>query len=413
MAPKKQQSNMRQLPSSSSPPPQPLSLPPFQPVPKPLIPLTQHLSRDKIYLVHLDRAPWEAKLYSFVIPLVGYSLIALGLLYRFFSVATTYPAMFLAFLANANASSNSDDSNNKLPPSRHVLAELSRMMLGMVFDYVLANTVWPILARYFFGGSIGYRRLVGFKNTEIIVRESGGGWGTEVAAGINRAMAEMREKGGANKSNGNGKNKGKNTSADSSASSSAATALPRTVESALKEIILPACDARLLAEKPGPMLINAHWMMNVSLSREAHLMLMKRQASYGDFSTAVLINSNAASGNSGSNQRQQQQVGHPSQWLIWHIDPPSSLSSSSSAVTGEDTDSESSKTNEAERAKILNIQRKLCDLGHEDLFFRWVETVQYESSHPEGFTPERQKKAMDETKKLFDDAGVDFSEFCQ
>lgn len=360
------------------------TLPPFQPLPKPLHPLAPHLSRDKIYLLHLDRTPWEAKLYSFIIPFLGYTIIALGLLYRFLSVATTYPAFLLAFFDPPTTTINANTPTEAAAgqPNRRIIADFAWVALGMGFDYVLANTAWPIVARFFFGGAIGYRRAVGFSTTEIIVRESGGNWGQNVAAAI----------GGAVSKGGDGGNDATDTA---------------VMESALQDIIIPACDARLLAEKPGPMLTNAHWMMNARLSGEAYAMLMRREATYADFSTAVLVNSHATTTGAGASETQQQQqdqnqVGLPSQWFIWYTNAPPSASPESSAASDVSTN---------ERAKILQFQRKLSELGHEDLFYRWVEVVQYESSHPDGFTAERQEKAWDETKRLFQGAGLEFDEF--
>jgi hypothetical protein len=50
-------------------------------------------------------------------------------------------------------------------------------------------------------------------------------------------------------------------------------------------------------------------------------------------------------------------------------------------------------------------------MGHEDLFYRWVELVQYESTMPGGFTEGRQARAMQEARRMFNEAGVDFAKF--
>ena len=53
----------------------------------------------------------------------------------------------------------------------------------------------------------------------------------------------------------------------------------------------------------------------------------------------------------------------------------------------------------------------LTALGKENLFFRWVEMVQFESSAEGGFTAERQQQAVRKAKELFEGQGVDFEEF--
>ena len=60
------------------------------------------------------------------------------------------------------------------------------------------------------------------------------------------------------------------------------------------------------------------------------------------------------------------------------------------------------------REKILQFKKKLIEKGKENLFYRWVEVMQFETSQPGGFTEERQAKAMHEASKLFKEEGVDF-----
>lgn len=60
---------------------------------------------------------------------------------------------------------------------------------------------------------------------------------------------------------------------------------------------------------------------------------------------------------------------------------------------------------------MLKFKDKLTAIGHEDLFYRWVELVQYESTMPGGFTEGRQATAMREARRMFTEAGVDFAKF--
>jgi hypothetical protein len=50
----------------------------------------------------------------------------------------------------------------------------------------------------------------------------------------------------------------------------------------------------------------------------------------------------------------------------------------------------------------------LTALGKEDLFFRWVEMIQFETSQPGGFTHEKQVVAAQKIRDLFTSNGVDF-----
>jgi hypothetical protein len=61
--------------------------------------------------------------------------------------------------------------------------------------------------------------------------------------------------------------------------------------------------------------------------------------------------------------------------------------------------------------KIVAFKDELTALGKESLFFRWIELVQFESSQPGGFGPERQKKTMIKAKQMFEDQSIDFDKF--
>ena len=49
-------------------------------------------------------------------------------------------------------------------------------------------------------------------------------------------------------------------------------------------------------------------------------------------------------------------------------------------------------------------------MGKENLFFRWVDLLQYETSRPGGFTEERQAETLGKAKQVFEEQGVDFDE---
>jgi hypothetical protein len=63
------------------------------------------------------------------------------------------------------------------------------------------------------------------------------------------------------------------------------------------------------------------------------------------------------------------------------------------------------------RKKILAFKDELTAMGKENLFFRWVELIQYESTQPGGFGPDRQAEAVAKAKELFESQGIDFEKF--
>lgn len=97
------------------------------------------------------------------------------------------------------------------------------------------------------------------------------------------------------------------------------------------------------------------------------------------------------------------------QWIMWDFrkemymkDGPPLDRAAASKIEGDA---------EEGRKMMMRFRDKLTELGKEDLFFRWVELIQYESSRPGGFTKERQEDAGKQVKQLFVDAGIDFEEF--
>jgi hypothetical protein len=70
---------------------------------------------------------------------------------------------------------------------------------------------------------------------------------------------------------------------------------------------------------------------------------------------------------------------------------------------GKGTDQERTR-----QMQLLAFKDALAAMGKEDVFFRWVEMMQFESTQPGGFTPERQIIAARNVRDLFQSNGLDF-----
>jgi len=53
----------------------------------------------------------------------------------------------------------------------------------------------------------------------------------------------------------------------------------------------------------------------------------------------------------------------------------------------------------------------LTVLGKENLFFRWIEIVQYESTQPGGLSGQRRIEVMDKARDIWQAQGIDFDDF--
>lgn len=136
--------------------------------------------------------------------------------------------------------------------------------------------------------------------------------------------------------------------------------------------------------KTGYLLVDADWDLDYDAMIKAHEMVdparKDDRVALSEFRTAVLVNTDADG------------------WLIWRV---------------EDEDTAEARKRSAQSDQILAFKDKLTAMGKEDLFFRWVELIQYESTQPGGFTPERQRSAMLQAKELFERENVDFARFWQ
>lgn len=152
-------------------------------------------------------------------------------------------------------------------------------------------------------------------------------------------------------------------------------------ELTIKHKIMPALEKKHL-EKTGYLLEDENWTLDFRAIVAVHSLTSAKQLEFQDFDKAVLVF------NSPSN-------GSHSGWMIWRV------SKEDQPQTAE------------QRDVIIRFKDRLTAMGHEALFYRWVELVQYESNSPGGFTPERQAEAMREAMRMFEEKGIDFAMFWQ
>ena len=139
--------------------------------------------------------------------------------------------------------------------------------------------------------------------------------------------------------------------------------------------IMPAIDRKYLDTKTGYLLMDKNWNLDFTGMIAAHALVKQGKASFSDFRKTVIVYSEDHG------------------WLVWQ-------------VWKLDEGSQ-----EEGRRKIVLFKDKLTAMGKENLFFKWIELIQYETSQPGRFTEERQTGTMRKAKALFDSEGVDFDKF--
>lgn len=152
-------------------------------------------------------------------------------------------------------------------------------------------------------------------------------------------------------------------------------------ELTIKHKIMPALEKKYL-EKTGFLLEDKNWSLDFRAITDAHSLINTKKLYLNDFDKAVLVRYPPSKGPHGG-------------WMIWRV------SKADQPQTAEQRDT------------LIRFKDKLTAMGHEGLFYRWVELVQFESNSPGGFTPGRQAAAMREAKRIFEEKGIDFAKFWQ
>ena len=328
-------------------------LPPFTRIPESLATFVEPLSPEEVYLIHVDNSAHDLKRQTFVVPAIMNVLIAAGLAARIYMVRYFYPALLLTFVGLSSSTTLDTNAMTWLDMGKTIVFRTANVAL----DYFLLIIFlpWPIR---FVLGPVKWRRALGFRGHEIIVRRSQRIW--------SRTLVRNR--------------------------------WIRDDEANRDKIVAAVTPERI--SKPGYMLVDADWDLDYAAMIRAHDLVdptlpKKKKGNHitplDEFRTAVLVHTDAHG------------------WLIWRVGDEDSTTSTTSTGTGTGASGTAAAQGSKQRDQLLAFREKLAALGKEDLFFRWVEIIQYESTQPGGFTVDRQQDAMVQAKLLFEQGGVDFS----
>jgi hypothetical protein len=130
----------------------------------------------------------------------------------------------------------------------------------------------------------------------------------------------------------------------------------------------------LQEQKTGYLLMNAYWDLDWARMVLAHRLVDKKELALEAFKGVVLVH-HAAYG-----------------WMSYD-------------VRGSGASSEDER-----RRQVFAFRDALAKLGKEDLFYRWVEIVQFEATQPGGFGPKEQEAAAKRIRDLFEKEDIDFDD---
>ena len=149
---------------------------PFAQAPSELEPFLRTLQKSKLYIVHLDKVPWQFKRKIFSVPLLTNFALASLIAWRLFVIVPFYRDLFFAAIGYDN-----DVLMDRTEKATGTLIWLTlERALSLLFDYLLIAFAAPWVATFFFGMPSNpalWRWRIGFRDTEIVVRVSQK-WGT-------------------------------------------------------------------------------------------------------------------------------------------------------------------------------------------------------------------------------------------
>lgn len=215
---------------------------PFAKAAERLNPFLDTLDPERLYIVHLDRLPWEFKRQIFAVPVFLNVVIVIILLWRWYTIVPAYLELAAHFL-RASPSINASFAEKVWLTLRRAV------MFGI--DFVLIRIIMPWPISFFLeqpANPVKWRRRVRFQDVEIIVRESRA-WG-----------AEELLRGG---------KKGEESPF-------------------FKTRVLPAVERRLLTEKTGYSMMGKDWDLDFASMINAAELCRKKELEEQDFETTVL-----------------------------------------------------------------------------------------------------------------------------
>ncbi|KAK4131482.1 hypothetical protein BT67DRAFT_427574 [Trichocladium antarcticum] len=323
---------------------------PFQPAPEALQPFYATLPKSHVYITHLDPRPAAFKRKIFLVPVAMNLAVALAFAWRMAYIAPYYLDLATSALGHANATTlRAADL-----PYRALILAVLRRALTFLLDFVLAVFVWPWPYEFLVGtgatSPAGWRWRVGFRDQELYVRRSRASW--------DRVLLAAPEQPGAK----------------------AADVLDEVTGRDARDAVLRrvgnATSPMFLGQKTGYLTMDGDWDLDWAGMVAATSLVDKKVVGLEAFKHPVVLLHHERMG-----------------WITVDLGMGDS---------GEQ---------EERRDQLLKFRDALTAIGKEDLFFRWVEMIQFETSQPGGFTPARQAAAAQKIRALFKEAGLDFDGF--
>ncbi|KAF2457703.1 hypothetical protein BDY21DRAFT_342565 [Lineolata rhizophorae] len=347
----------------------------FHPTAPSTAPFQSNLKPGSLYLTHIDTHSPAEKRNIFILSLLPNALAVLVLAWRIRSAYPTYISLVAASLALPSAATVDIEQSTWA----NIASETLWRTAMLTCDLVLVTAAWKWVVGAFVSGP-GYWRwkLGGVKEREVVVRMAK----TLKSDDVLKDLKEEEEAEQKPKQLGTGVGTEKRDA--------------RSVSSS-KDIVPRGLSPSYLRSKTGYLMQDREWALDFPAMVTAHLLLDSSAVSPTEFGPRVWAYCGEAHG-----------------WCVWDV---GNVAAPSSKVASNDTSIASRRREEIEedaRRKMRQFETRVSAIGHEDLFFRWLEVLHYESSRPgaNSWAPQEKKdNLLSSAKELFTDHGVDFEQF--
>ena len=335
--------------------------PPFTLASKKLSPFLFSLPRDHIYIISLDPHPRDFKRRLFAVPVLLNIFLSVVLIYRLRYALPTYLSLFLTTLGFETE----HQVTVQLSETGYLFSVLGERMMMMMGDFILFRFIggWPwgfflgwLGGTAGLGSPVAWRWRVGWRDVEIVVRRSRR-WDQSI---FGKVSQDLVRDGVGPRSVDEWLGRGK-------------------VDKVFQERIEPAVAKSWIRDKTGYLMMDKNWDLSFAGMIAAHGFVDDGVVPLDDFRTRVLVYSEQYGG-----------------WLVWDV------------WKEHEDGMEKSETGD----KLHTVRERLTKTGKENLFYRWIEVLQSETSlEPGPLTKERREKALNKIREEFDEEDVDFDDF--
>ncbi|KAL2117537.1 hypothetical protein VTJ04DRAFT_7197 [Mycothermus thermophilus] len=333
---------------------------PFQPITAPLVPLTETLPAGPLYIAHVDPRPATFKRNLFLVPVALNLAVVAAFVWRIWYISPYYFALLAAAFGYDTGGLQGPEATATLVSAAGLTwEELGRAILKragtFMLDFVLAVFVWPWPYEFAVGSAgrgspLRWRWAVGFRENEIYVRKS--------RDTVEKLVGEYLKKQGGGVDL---------MDPDAKAAKEARQDLVNRVQKATAPMFMQ--------QKTGYLMMDGDWDLDWKAMVVATKLTDKKEMSLDDLGMGVAL-------------MHDEQFG----WLMVDF--------------GAGNNAEQEKR----RKQVFAFRDALAKLGKEDLFFRWIEMVQFATSQPGGFGPQAQIETAQKIRDMFKEHGIIFDE---